>query len=264
MKNNLDKRLELLAKEKRKGLMTHVVVGYPTVKKTVDIVRAMERAGADFVELQIPFSDPLADGPTIQHACEAALAGGVHVSDAFAVARELSQSSELPLLFMAYFNTVYNYGVERFCADAAAAGISGLIIPDAPLEAAEHEGLMASCEAHHIYNIATFSPASTDERLRKNATKVGGFVYCMARQGVTGTSQAIESNLAQYLNRVRSNIAIPIAVGFGIASKERVNMIAPYCDILVVGSAIIDIVTESKPDMIAKNVEQFIHALLPT
>jgi tryptophan synthase alpha chain len=262
MSNSIDLRLEKIQKEKRTGLMTHAVVGYPTLEKTVDIVLAMERAGADFVELQIPFSDPLADGPTIQHACEVALQNGVHTQDAFSVVRDIAKKSTVPLLFMSYFNIVYQYGVEQFCADAAAAGVSGLIIPDAPLEAAEHEGLLKACTSYNLRYIVTLSPASNDERLQKNAQIAQGFAYCMARQGVTGAAGAIETNIEDYLNNIRSYISVPLAVGFGISSKERMQAVSPYCDVAIVGSAVIDVLTTSVPDEAVDNVERFIRSLL--
>src|SRR5882672_6789883 len=137
--NNIDKRLEELKMRKRIGLMTHVVIGYPSLKETVSLVKVMAEAGVDFVELQIPFSDPLADGATIMKACEASLANGTKVTDAFAVMQELSSLVMMPLLFMAYYNTVFAYGIEKFCRDAKKAGASGLIVPDMPIDEEEYE-----------------------------------------------------------------------------------------------------------------------------
>src|SRR3989338_7466936 len=174
--NKIDQKLAQLAKEKRLGLMTHVIVGYPSIPQTLEIVQEMERAGVDFVELQIPFSDPLADGPTIMKACEVALARGTKVSDAFVVMKKLSQEVVIPLLFMAYYNTVFNYGVEKFCRDAKEAGCQGLIVPDVPIEEEENEHFIAMCKKYHLFNIRVVSPSSTDERLTKNAEVSTGFV----------------------------------------------------------------------------------------
>jgi tryptophan synthase alpha chain len=261
MTNKIDDQLRIIVTSKRTGLMTHVVVGYPTLNATVPLVRGLELAGSDFIELQIPFSDPLADGPTIQKACEVALSNGTRVRDAFIIAQQLKGTVRIPLLFMAYFNTVYKYGVEKFCADAAQAGISGLIIPDAPLEAAQHEGLLDSCERHGLYNILTFAPTSTDQRLKKNAPVAKGFVYCMSRQGVTGAHQGLDPKLQQYLTRVRTQIDVPIAVGFGISNKERLQAIAPHAEVAVIGSAIIDIVSNSPADVIVTNAQAFLRSL---
>jgi tryptophan synthase alpha chain len=260
MSNMIDDRISHIRSAGRTGIMTHVVVGYPSLAVTEDIVRAMAEHGVDFVELQIPFSDPLADGPTIQAACETALAAGIRVRDSFTLASRLRDVG-IPLLFMAYFNTVFTYGVEAFCQDAAEAGISGLIVPDAPLEAAIREDFLGSCRRAGLYNIMTFSPASTAERIRKNAEYVQGFVYCMARQGITGAGGQHYRDLATYVETVRANLSVPVALGFGISDRARVDSVAPYCDIAVVGSAVIDIITRSDPARAASEVGEFVSSL---
>lgn len=261
MANRIAEKLAELKAQKRPGLMTHTVIGYPNLETTVNLVQDMEAAGVDLVELQIPFSDPLADGPTIQRACEAAIENGTKVSDAFKVAKKLSKTTQLPLLFMTYYNIIYKYGVEKFCADAAEAGINGLIVPDAPLEVAEREGLAESCSKYGLYNIAVLAPTSTDRRLHKNA-KAQGFVYCMSRQGVTGAKQGFDPELGHYLKRVRKHLSVPIALGFGISSRERVQAVLPHTDIAVIGSAVIDIIADSKPAAIRTNVKRFIAELV--
>lgn len=256
MPNKIDTKLAELRAAGRKGLMTHVVIGYPSLADTVELVVTMESSGVDFVELQIPFSDPLADGPTIQRACEASLERGTRVQDAFAVARELEGKVQIPLLFMAYFNTVFKYGVQRFCADAAAAGVAGLIVPDVPLEAAEHEGFLAACQQYGLHNIVTLAPTSTVKRLEANNTIASGFAYCMSRQGVTGTQSGLAPDIAAYLARVRKHVTVPLAVGFGIGDRERLAMVLPHCDIAVIGSALIDRIATShntKPTRVARD-----------
>jgi tryptophan synthase alpha chain len=260
MPNKIDNRLALLHSTGRTGIMTHVVVGYPSVDATEAIVRAMAAHGVDLVEMQIPFSDPLADGPTIQAACSTALAAGTRVSHAFEVAERL-KDLDIPLLFMCYYNTVFKYGVDRFCQDAAAAGISGLIVPDVPLEAARHEGYLDRCATAGLYNIITVSPESTQERLAKNAAIAQGFVYCMARQGVTGAGGTIHNDLAAYIKTVRDFLQVPIALGFGISNRERFETVAPHCDVAVVGSAIIDVVARSSEADVITNVEEFLDRL---
>src|SRR5258708_27751991 len=167
--NNIEQKLVELKKQKRIGLMTHVVIGYPSLEETNSLVKAMVESGADFVELQIPFSDPLADGPTIMRACEESLRNGTKVSDAFAVMKVLSQEVSIPLLFMAYYNTVFTYGVQKFCRDAKEVGASGLIVPDMPIEEEKNEHFFKYCKKYNLHNIQVISPASTDDRLRKNA-----------------------------------------------------------------------------------------------
>jgi tryptophan synthase alpha chain len=260
MANEIDERIAAVRSAGRTGIMTHVVVGYPSLDVTEALVRAMADRGVDLIELQIPFSDPLADGPTIQRACEASLAAGTRVRDAFDLAARL-RGIGVPLLFMAYFNTVFAYGTESFCADAAAAGISGLIVPDAPLEAAIHEGFLDACERAGLYSIATFSPLSTPERLRKNAAHARGFVYCMARQGLTGAGGKMHDDLARYMQGIRACIDVPVALGFGISDRDRLDLVRPHCDIAVVGSAIVDIIASAGPDGAEAAVSEFLATL---
>ena len=258
--NEIDKKLADIGRGENIGLMTHVVVGYPTLEQTISLVKAMEKAGSDFVELQIPFSDPLADGTTIMRACEKALASGIQVKDAFATAKILAKQVSIPLVFMAYYNTIFQYGVSRFCKDAKEVGVSGLIIPDMPLEEEEREHFIKNCTKNLLHHIRVISPASTLKRLIKNAAVARGFVYCTARQGITGAKDTLDSSMESYLKMVKKYFSIPLAVGFGISKKEHIQAISPYADIVVVGSAFIDIINQSKND-VEKDVERFIKSL---
>jgi tryptophan synthase alpha chain len=266
MANRIDARLAALATGRRKGLMTHVVVGYPSLASTSALVLAMDEAGADFIELQIPFSDPLADGPTIQSACELAISRGARVRDAFTIAAECAGQVQAPLLFMAYANTVYRYGTEAFCRDAAAAGISGLIVPDLPAEAARHEGYLEACSHHGLHNIVTLAPTSTGARIAVNASVASGFVYCMSRQGVTGARLGLAPDIQAYLQRVRQQLTVPMAVGFGISDRARLEQVLPYCDVATVGSALIDRLADTAPGDVAAQADttrSFLRTLTP-
>lgn len=259
--NAIDQQLATLKKQSRPGLMTHVVIGYPSLKDTEEIILAMVQSGADFVELQIPFSDPLADGPTIMNACDIALKLGTRVTDAFKLAKNLSAKVKTPLLFMCYYNTIFNIGVAEFCKRAKEAGISGLIVPDMPLEEESEEGFLAACKREDLYPIRLISPVSSVERLAKNAQIAQGFVYCSARQGITGAKSKLDPELVKYLKLARGYFQIPLAVGFGISSKERVDLIAPFADIVIVGSAIIDIISKSSRKDLISNIKKFIKSL---
>lgn len=259
--NLIDKQLAEIKKENRLGLMTHVVVGYPSLEITESLVKVMENSGADFVELQIPFSDPLADGPTIMKACEKALENGVKVKDAFELAARLYKQIKIPILFMAYYNTVFKYGTRRFCQDAKRVGISGLIIPDIPLEEELWEHFIKYCREAGLKNIRIVSPVSTEERLKKNAQVADGFIYCTARQGITGAQKKLDPNVTAFLKNVRRYFKIPLAVGFGIAGKERVNLIRNYTDIIVIGSAIIDVINNSKEDELETNIRSLLNEI---
>lgn len=176
----INDQLALIKAKKNIGLMTHVVIGYPTLQDTKKIVQSMAESGVDFIELQIPFSDPLADGPTIMKANDRALANGVTSTDCFAVMKELSTSVDIPLLFMGYYQSVFHIGVEEFCRRAKEAGAQGLIIPDIPIDEEEAEGFIAACEKYGLHHIRLLSPTSSEARIKLNAT-VQNSVGCFHR-----------------------------------------------------------------------------------
>jgi len=241
-------------------LMTHVVVGYPTLQDTEELILLMDRTGVDYIELQIPFSDPLADGPTIMKACEASLEKGNKVSDAFLLASRLKSKVKTPLLFMAYFNTVFNYGIEKFCKDSKEAGIAGLIVPDFPLEEEETEHFNRILKDNNLLNIKVLSPASTEARIKMNAEVGTGFVYCTARQGITGAEKGFDPSVIEYLKTVRKHFQIPVALGFGISKREHVRQIEGLADMAVVGSAILDIINLHPKDYL-RHIERFLKGL---
>lgn len=257
--NNLEQALKTIKDRGSIGLMTHVVVGYPSLDDTVKLVKIMIKAGVDIVELQIPFSDPLADGPTIMRACETSLRNGTKVKDAFKTMKALSSEVNTPLLFMAYYNTVFRYGVDDFCHDASKAGAVGLIVPDMPIDEEPYEHYYSTCKKYGLQNIQVLSPSSNETRLKINSKVVNGFVYCTSRQGTTGARQELAPELSAYLNKVKSHIKAPLAVGFGISSKKHLHALEPYADIAVVGSSLLNVVAES--NNISKDVTKFIKNL---
>ena len=259
--NKIDKKLGEIKSRKRIGLMTHVVVGYPSLDETVTIVKTMAENGVDFVELQIPFSDPLVDGTTIMKACEESLSNGTKVADAFKIMKKLSLVAEIPLLFMSYYNTVFQYGVEEFCKDAKETGASGLIVPDMPIDEEDQEHFYEFAKKYDLHTIQVISPASTNERLEKNTKIANGFVYCTARQGTTGAKTELDPTLVAYLNRVKQFVTTPIAVGFGISKKEHIQALQGIADIAVIGSAIIDIVAHSAIQNRTQKIADFISGL---
>ncbi|HWY79952.1 MAG TPA: tryptophan synthase subunit alpha [Candidatus Sulfotelmatobacter sp.] len=259
--NNIDLKLIELKKKKRIGLMTHVVIGYPSLQETITLVKTMVECGIDFVELQIPFSDPLADGPTIMKACEQSLAYGTKVKDAFSIMKVLSSQVSIPLLFMAYYNIVFQYGVEQFCRDAKAAGASGLIVPDMPIDEEHNEYFYLYAKKYNLYTIQVISPASTPDRLSKNVSIANGFVYCTARQGITGAKKELESSLRAYLKNVKKVFTIPVAVGFGISRREHISALQKEADVAIIGSAIIDVIQKTDKKIRMQAVKQFINEL---
>jgi tryptophan synthase alpha chain len=238
----INEQLTEIKHHKKIGLMTHAVIGFPNLTATIQLVRKMAAAGADFVELQIPFSDPLADGPTIMHANDIALSNGVTLNDCFAVMKELSASVDIPLLFMGYYQSVFHLGAEAFCSRAKSAGAQGLIIPDMPIDEEVHEHFIQACQKHHLHHIRLLSPTSTEARIKVNAAVQNGFVYCTSRSGVTGANRTVDPDLVAYLALVRKYITVPVAVGFGISKPEHVRALVGQADIAVVGSALIDLI----------------------
>lgn len=258
---NIQEKLKQIKNEKRMGLMTHVVVGYPTRDATPKIVAAMEGAEVDFVELQIPFSDPLADGPSIMHACDVALAGGITLEKCFSIAKVVIATSQIPILFMAYYNTVFTIGVEEFVKRASGIGIAGLIVPDIPPEEEGHEHFIAICKKYKMSLIRILSPSSTPERIKKNIEVADEFIYLVSRAGTTGAQQELDPHVKEYVERVRSFTNLPIAVGFGISDKSHVDTLRGQADIAIVGSAVIDVIERNKNGDYISSVSEFIRSL---
>lgn len=220
-------------------LMTHIVLGYPSLAASKEIALRMVEAGVDLMELQIPFSEPMADGPVILRANQRALAGGVTVEDCLEVAGQLARELPIPIVFMTYYNIAFVRGVERFARETRAAGLRGAIIPDLPFE--EGEPLLAAFRAQQLAPVFIYSPTTTDARMRDIARRAEGFIYCVARKGVTG-SRTEFSALPEYLGRCRSATSLPLALGFGVATREDVAAVTGKVDIAVVGSETIRVV----------------------
>ncbi len=251
-------QLALIQKEKRMGLMTHVVAGYPSLHATADLIKSMEKAGVDFIEIQIPFSDPAADGPVIMEANDISLRAGTTVDDCFQLVRTISKKTSIPLLFMSYYNILFHRGVDAFCREAQEAGITGLIVPDMPIDEESYEHLIRAANTYKLHFIPVVSPTSTDDRLALYTRFKEGFVYCTARAGTTGVREDVELKLAQYLKKVRHHIPIPLAVGFGISKPEHLGMLKGHANIAVIGSAVIAQVRSKGTKSIEAYVRKFV------
>jgi tryptophan synthase alpha chain len=228
-----------LKREGRTALMPYLTVGFPDVATTLAGVPALIRGGADLIELGMAFSDPLADGVTVQRANQRALAGGVHTDTVLDVTRQLrAQGVEAPLIAMGYFNPIMQYGVERFVAEGAAAGLDGLIIPDLPPE--ESDEVVAICRQHGRDLIMLLAPTSPDTRIADVARRATGFIYCISLTGITGRRDSLQTGLADYLARIRRQTDLPLAVGFGISRPEHVAQVGQVAEGAIVGSALIN------------------------
>lgn len=239
--NNIDTQYKKINKERRMGLMTHVVIGYPSIKDTRALVNMMAQEGVDFIELQIPFSDPLGDGFTIHEANTKALTAGVHVKDAFALVKTLREQDhiKIPLLFMTYINIPFTYGLEKFCKDAERVGINGFIIPDYNLELEKIDHLNKLANKYNQILIRFISLESSPERMKFLAKGAGGFIYCFSTQGITGALTQLNKYLKKHLQLVRKYFSQPLAVGFGISNANDIYSLKSNADIVVVGSAMI-------------------------
>jgi tryptophan synthase alpha chain len=222
-------------------LMSHIVLGYPSFDACRRIVEQMVEAGVDLVELQIPFSEPIADGPVILHANQRVLAAGATVDRCFELAAQLASEFPIPFLFMTYYNIVLQRGVERFARETKAAGLYGAIVPDLPFE--EGAELLATFAAARLDSIFIYSPNTSQTRMRAIASRAHGFVYCVARKGVTGATTEFAS-LGEYLRRCRAATRLPLALGFGVKKREDVAVLVGQADIAVVGSETIRVVDE--------------------
>jgi tryptophan synthase alpha chain len=222
-----------------KALIAYITVGYPTIDATLKIVPILASSGCDIVELGIPFSDPLADGVTIQKSSFHALQNGVTPQLCLEVAMQLSRKVDIPLVFMTYFNPVFSYGLEAFGVACARSGISGLIIPDLPPE--EGSELEAISQRQGFDLIYLLAPTSTEERIRLVAERSRGFIYLVSVTGVTGARDRLPANLAAFVARVRKVAAQPLCVGFGISTPPQANQIARIADGVIVGSRLIQL-----------------------
>jgi tryptophan synthase alpha chain len=231
----------------RAALMPYHTLGYPTQELSLDIIEAAARAGADLIELGVPFSDPLADGPTIQRSTQIALEQGMTLERSLEMVSELRHRGvQIPLLLMSYTNLLLSHGFERLAAEAAAAGANGFIVPDLPMEEAGE--LEAACQAHHLALVYMLAPTSTPERMAAIAARSQGFIYLVSLTGVTGARQELPMNLGDFIARVRQATPIPLAVGFGIATPEQAAAVGKLADGVIVGSAFIHAVDQDPAD----------------
>jgi len=231
-----------------KAFIPFLTGGDPDLETTEALILEMERRGADLIEIGVPFSDPIAEGPVIQEADERALKGGTTTDDLFALVKRVREKTAIPLVFMTYYNPVFSYGNERFLQKAEEAGIDGIIIPDLPFE--ESGEIRETCRKYHIDLINMIAPTS-EERIRKIAETAEGFLYCVSSLGVTGMREQITTDVASMIEKVRAVSDIPCAIGFGISKPEQAAAMAKISDGVIVGSAIVKIIAEKGRDSIA-------------
>jgi tryptophan synthase alpha chain len=236
--------------------MTHIVIGYPSLAASLELVDAMVEAGVDVMELQIPFSEPIADGPVILHANQLALASGIRVDDCFRFAETVATRHPIPFLFMGYYNVLFARGVQRFVAQMKQVGIRGAIVPDLPPE--EGDEYLAAMQTEQLDPIFIYSPNTSESRMREIAAHARGFVYCVARKGVTGKTTEFSADLASYLERCRAATKLPLALGFGVRDRADFGYLRGKADMAVVGSETLRIVDSQGVSAVAPFIRQLL------
>ncbi|QYR23481.1 tryptophan synthase subunit alpha [Paenibacillus sp. sptzw28] len=254
---------QMFARLQEKGegaLIPYIPVGYPTAERSEALIRVIAESGADLIELGVPYSDPLADGPTIQEASQIAVAGGAKLSTCLTTVKSLRDSGlNLPIVLMGYCNSFLAYGLERLACDANAAGVDGLIIPDLPSTMAK--SWVDIFEPHGLDVIFFLAPTTSEERAAAVVQQGKGFLYCISVTGVTGERDTLPDELPAFLKQVRTVTNLPLAVGFGISNEKHVREVIQYADGAIVGSALINVIRQSSPDKLESEVRRFIREL---
>jgi tryptophan synthase alpha chain len=239
LKNHLTIKIQESRENKRKLFCIFLTLGYPSIAATERLILSSEKAGVDIIELGFPFSDPLADGPTIQYSSEQAIKKNVTIKDAFALVRRLRQKgSRIPILFFGYFNPVFSYGGKDFVRDARSAGMDGLIIPDLPPE--EEAEFQKACRKQKLQRILLVAPTTQDKRAKMLVGKSQGFIYYVSLRGVTGARKALPGDMQAHLLKLKRMTSKPILAGFGISTPEQAKNISRMSDGVIVGSAVIE------------------------
>lgn len=261
MANRIDTTFAALKAEGKSALAPFVTLGYPDMATSEDMAASMLDAGADMLELGIPFSDPLADGPTVQMTSFSSLENGTTLVKAMDALRRLRANGiDSPLVFMGYLNPFLNYGMEKFAEEASDAGMDGIIIPDLPPEEAPpYQAILAS---HGIHLIPLLAPTSTESRIEQACKQASGFIYCVSVTGVTGARSELSGGVEGLARRIREHSDLPILVGFGVSRREHVENIARFADGAIVASAMLDMVSKVPVEDAADTAARFVRGLL--
>src|SRR3989338_1480115 len=250
--NKLD---NLFKTGKRPFFMAHMISGYPTMRDSEKVAEALVKGGADIIEVQIPFSDPMADGPTIAVACEEALKGGMTVAQSLTLIKKVAALGK-PVAIMSYINPVFRFGIPAFVKTIAQAGADALIVPDCPFDTEEGRALLAVCKEHGVALIPVVSPGVPKDRLEQLAKDATGFVYCTSRQGITGANSKFAKELFDFVKELKDIFKLPIAVGFGVKSREDVAALAKHADIIIAGSVFVNVIKNEGANAVAKTMRE--------
>lgn len=242
--NRIDLCFKKLRENNQKALITFITMGDPDIETSKELVLQMEKSGASLIELGIPFSDPMAEGPVIQEANVRALKNDINLDKIFDAVSDLRNKTQIPLVYLMYYNSLLTYGIEKFFTRCSECGVDGVIIPDLPFE--ESGEIYDYTVKYGVYQISMVSPTSSDERMKKICTGANGFLYCVSSLGVTGVREGFSTDFDNMFNRLSSFSDIPKCIGFGISKPEHISTLKHYCDGLIVGSAIVRQVESGK------------------
>ena len=259
-KDRIKESFAAIQQEGRTGLIMFLTAGFPDRQATLELVPALVAAGADIIELGVPFSDPLAEGPVIQESSFLALQQDITVADCFEMVEELRDKvPDTPLVLMGYYNPIYSYGLEKFAKRAQDTGVDGLIAVDLPHS--ESAPLVEQCAAHGIHMIPLLAPTSTDDSIKESCVDAGGFIYCISLTGVTGARDELSGRGIELLERVRPHTSLPLTVGFGISRREHVETVCREAEAAVVGSALVRVMLESPRDQLVARASELVARL---
>jgi tryptophan synthase alpha chain len=239
-------------------LMTHAVVGYPSLEENWEMLVCMQQAGIDLVELQLPFSEPIADGPAFIRANQGALDHGLHWQQYFDFFAKAAAEFDFPILFMGYYNSIYCMGHQAFCDRLEASGGSGFIVADLPVE--QSGELDAYAKVKQLDHIQIVTPLNSDKRLHEIADTASGFLYCVARKGVTGTETEFDNEISTYMQRCRAVTQLPLALGFGIKTPQQVNALKGVADVAIIGTACLEVWEQQGTDAYRKFLKELVSA----
>lgn len=250
--NRIEKKFKDLKKNKKKAFIVFITAGYPDLNTTYKLVLEFSRIGVDLVELGVPFTDPMADGPVIQASSQAALAKKTNLVNIFNLIKRLRHKSDIPICLMTYYNPVFCFGEDRFVKSAKSAGVDGVIVPDLPVE--EAKSLIRLAKINNLDTIFFVSPTSTLKRIKLVASASCGFIYYVSLTGVTGSQGKLPGDLAAHIKTIKNNTSKPVCVGFGISTPKQVKEISEFSDGIIIGSAVVGKIKENigKPDLVKK------------
>ena len=244
--NRIDKKFQELRHQDTSAFMPYLCAGDPTSELTAKLLLTLEAAGADLIELGVPFSDPIADGPTVQRASERALTHNISLQQILEIVTDLRPQTEIPIALMSYYNPIFRMGEEAFCKAAQAAGVDGVIVPDLPPEQARP--LLEVAPKYNLATIFLVAPTSPPERMQLIASVSTGFIYCVSVTGVTGARATLSDEIAPMITELRKHTDKPISVGFGVSTSEQAKQVADIADGVIVGSAIINVIEDNIDD----------------